>query len=260
MNTRIAGRLWACVPWIGLAGLSAPAGAQTAEVKEKPPLYTYVANWTFARAKWGEVQKQDAATQKVLEKASAGGGLVGYGHDTSLIHSENGSTHDTFWSGMSLAAVLGALEDLEKGGDTGAALLASASKHHDTLYVSHYYNWKPGALKGAYTHAASYTLKESAPDDAVDIISKSFGVPLFEKLLAEGTIVEYEIDEQQIHTDAPNQFYVVYITRTAADLDKVDAAIKAGFGASTLLSPALSSMVDSSKHRDDLARTDGAYK
>jgi hypothetical protein len=33
------------------------AGAQTDEVKEKPPLYGYESYWMFTRAHWGDVDE-----------------------------------------------------------------------------------------------------------------------------------------------------------------------------------------------------------
>ena len=73
------------------------------------------------------------------------------------------------------------------------------------MFVSRYYNWKPGS-KGAYGHASSYKLKPDAPNDAVETLSKALLVPFFEKLLADGTILEYEIDEETIHTDSMVDF------------------------------------------------------
>ena len=46
-----------------------------------------------------------------------------------------------------------------------------------------------------------YKLKPDAPENAVESLSKSFIVPLLEKLLADGAIVEYEIDTEAIHTE-----------------------------------------------------------
>jgi hypothetical protein len=49
-----------------------PAGviAQTAEVKEKPRMYTYDSSWVYPRAKWGEVDKDNAqGNQKILAPA-----------------------------------------------------------------------------------------------------------------------------------------------------------------------------------------------
>src|SRR6476469_2451158 len=40
---------------VAMAALwAAPAGAQTPEVKEKAPLYSYVGNWAIPRAQWGD--------------------------------------------------------------------------------------------------------------------------------------------------------------------------------------------------------------
>ena len=65
--------------WKVLAGLCAlamaavwagPAGAQTSEVKEKPPLYTYVAEWNIPRAQWAEMEKETALTRKWWKRLS----------------------------------------------------------------------------------------------------------------------------------------------------------------------------------------------
>ena len=51
-------------------------------------------------------------------------------------------------------------------------------------------------------------------------------VPLLEKQLAAGTIAEYEIDTQAIHTDAPGAFLIVYVATNPDGLDKVSAAVE----------------------------------
>jgi hypothetical protein len=85
----------------------------------------------------------------------AGGGLVGYGNDENLVHQPDGETHDTFWSATSMAGILNVLDELHKAGASTVSVLNNATKHSDTLYVSRFYNWKSGSLKGAYTHGAS---------------------------------------------------------------------------------------------------------
>ena len=62
--------------WVVLAGfcaLTISAAAQTPEVKEKPPMYSYVANWAIPRAQWADVEKANAADLKTLQAALAGG-------------------------------------------------------------------------------------------------------------------------------------------------------------------------------------------
>jgi hypothetical protein len=239
---------------------SGPSVAQSADVKEKPALYTYVANWTLPRARWPELEKATAANQKVMDKAVAAGTLVGYGDDSTLVHRDEGTTHDSWWSSMSMAGIFNTLDDLYKSGNVTSAVLASATKHSDSLYVSHYYNWKAGSWKGAYTHSADYSLKPDAPNDAIDTLAQTFIVPMMEKLLAEGTVIEYEIDVEAIHTESPNSFTIIYLTPTAEGLDKVNAAVRDSFAKLKLVGPAMDSMIDFSKHRDGLALTSATYK
>jgi hypothetical protein len=240
--------------------LAAPANAQMSDAKEKPPMYSYVSNWSIPRAQWGEMGKAGAANDEILKKALADGTLVAYGNDEELIHQPDGSTHDSWWAGMSMAGVLNVLDQFYKSGNATSPVLASATKHWDELYVSRHYNWHAGSWKGAYTHASSYKLKADAPDDAVETLSRSLFVPFFEKLLADGTIHEYEIDTQAIHTEAPGTFYVFYIAPNAEALDKVNAALREAMKASPLGGPAIGAMVDFTAHRDDLARTNATYK
>ena len=68
-----------------MAAWAVPAQAQD-EAKEKPPMYSYVSNWNLPRAQWAEMEKADAADQKILEKAIADGTIVGYGNDVNMVH------------------------------------------------------------------------------------------------------------------------------------------------------------------------------
>ncbi len=257
------------VVWKVFAGLSAvamsavlagPASAQMSEVKEKPALYTYVAEWNIPRAEWADVAKAAGANQSILDKAIADGTLVGYGNDETLVHQADGITHDNWWSAMSLAGVLNVLDRFEKSGSTASSVLASATEHEDGVYVSRYYNWKPGSLKGGYTYTAFYTLRPDAPDNAVDMLSKNLIAPLLERLLADGTLDEYEVDTQAIHTEAPGTFLIVYLSPNAEGLDKVNAALMEAIKSNPLGGSAFTSMVNMAAHHDDLTRTNATYK
>jgi len=234
-----------------------PAGAQTSE---KPPMYSYVGNWSIPRAQWADMEKADAADQKTLEQAMASGTIVAYGSDTNLVHQADGSTHDDWWSAMSMAGLLNVLDQFYKSGNSTTSVLANSTKHWDSIYVSRYYNWHAGSWKGVYTHGSSYKLKADAPDDAVELLSKNVIGPLLEKMLADGTIHEYEIDTEAIHTEAPGTFWVFYIAANPEGMDKVNAALREASKANPLRGPAFGSMVDYTAHRDMLARTNVTYK
>jgi len=229
------------VAGLAVLGMTARlAGAQTEEVKEKPELYTYVSYCAFPRAHWGEVDKDNATgNQKILAPALADGTLVGYGDDENQVHSAEGFTHDNWWQANSIAGLMKVLEAFHKGGGLSSPPLAGSTKHWHQVFVSHFYNRKVGSWKGAYGYASTYKLKPDAPDDAVQRLSLL--VPLFEKLLADGAIVEYEIDRESVRsTDSRPQ--LVFQTPSAEYLDKLNSAVDAAIDENPLIGLALASM------------------
>jgi len=236
------------------------AQAQGADKPEKELIYTYISLWQVPRAKWSEFAKPVPGNQKILDQALADGSLVAYGDDFTLVHSAEGYTHDNWWISHSVAGVLKILDAFEKQPATTGGALASTTKHADELLVSRHYNWRAGTYKDAYTHGSSYKLKPTAPDDAVAVLSKSIFEPVLEKLLADGTIGEYEIDEENIHTEAPDSFWIFYTTTTAEGIDKTNAAIRESGRGNALIGPALDAWVDYTPHRDSLDRPNATFK
>jgi hypothetical protein len=242
-------------------GLSAVAAqAQSSEVKEKSPMYSYIANWVIPRAQWAEMEKANAADTSTMDKAIADGTLVAYGDDTTLIHTVDGETNDDWFSSNSMAGLMNVLDQLYKSGSATNPVLSSATKHWDEVLEARFYNWKSGTYKGAYTHVGVYKLKADAPDDAVSLLSKNLVVPLLERLLSDGTIVEYEIDTQAVHTSTPGYFLIVYVSQSADGFDKVNAAVESAIKANPLGGDAFGSMTDFTAHRDELLRTNGTWK
>lgn len=259
--TKRPGKVFATLCILALAvACVAPALAQMSDSREKSPMYSYVSNWAIPRPQWADMEKNNAADGPILSKALAAGTLIGYGDDVNLIHQPDGPTHDDWWSSMSLAGLLNVLDQFYKAGNAVNPVLSSATKHFDSIYVSRYYNWHSGSWKGAYTHVSEYKFKADAPDDALGLISKNFIVPMMEKLLADGTLHEYEIDTEAEHTESPNSFWIVYITANAEGMDKVNTALEAALKSSPFAGPAFGSMVDFSVHRDYLARTNATFK
>jgi hypothetical protein len=242
---------------LGLAAL--PAAAQSTEVKAKPPMFTWVADWQVARAHWGDMDAAAAPSSGALQKALEDGTIIGYGRDTNLVHQPDRETHDVWWSAMSMAGLLKALDRVHAANDPNSATLNDA-KHWDEVVVSRYYNWKSGPYKNAYSHIGVYQLKADAPDDGLDNLSQHLIVPALEKLIANGTILEYEIDEPAIHTSAPGQFFIVYVTPTPEGLDTVQAAVMGMVKDHPLGFQAFGSEVEDAGHRDELAKSEGVYK
>jgi hypothetical protein len=259
MNRKLCGIFAAVCTLAMLAAFAAPARAQD-EPKEKPPMYSYIGFWNIPRAQWAEMEKSNAADQKVLDKAMADGTIIGYGNDMNLVHQPDGGTHDDWWSAMSMAGLLNVLDKFYKSSTVTSPVLASATKHWDSVMVSRYYNWHAGSFKGAYTRAAEYKLKADAPNNAVETLSKHLFVPLLEKMLADGAIIEYEIDTEAIHTQDPGSFWVIFIATNADGVDKFNGAVRDMNKTNPLGGPAIGSMVDFTPHRDYLSSSTGTYK
>jgi hypothetical protein len=250
----------AAVSVTALALLWSTAGAQSTDDKEKPLLYSYAASWVIPRAHWADMAKENAITDKILDRALASGSIVAYGDQESLVHTAEGSTHTGWWCAMSMAGLFNILDEFYKSGNSTNAVLAGAAKHWDGVYESRFYAWHPGSLKGGYVHGSVYKLKADAPADGVAVISRTFVVPLFEKLLTDGSVQAYQVAEQAIHTEDPSLFFIFYATAKAEGLDKVDAALRDALRANPLAAPAFGSMVDFSQHRDELSRGDSTFK
>jgi hypothetical protein len=246
---------------VAVFALSAvPSAAQATEVKEKPPLYSYVANWQFPRERWGDVARINAVDNTIFQAALSDGTLVGYGNDVNQVHTPDGESHDTWWSSTSIAGLLKVLDKLRALPPADTPISLNPTKHWDLALVSHYYNWKPGPYTGAYINVMLYQLKPDAPDDAVSTLSETVVVPILEKLLADGTILEYEVDTEAIHTDAPGMFAIVYDTPQPEGVDTARAAIRAAQKDNPLIGPSFDSFIDYTQHRDELLKGNGAYK
>lgn len=223
----------ASIAGLAVLGMTATvAGAQTVEVKEKPRLYRYESYWLLPPVHGGDVDRDNATSnQKDLASALADGTLVGYGDDENLVRSREAYTHSNWWLADSTAGVLKVLDAFEKGTSSSSRLINS-TQHWTQKYYSQFYNWKAGSWRGAYGKRWTFTLRRATdPDDAMRALAW-FYVPLFESLLADGTIVEYEIDREETFNysaDSAGHVVMSYVTPTVDGSTKVSKAFTAAY-------------------------------
>jgi hypothetical protein len=242
----------------GLGALSLLAFLPAAgRAQDKAPLYSFIANWEVAREKFKDIEA--ISTESLMAKHLANGDIVGYGRDITLVHKPGESTHDNWFSSKSWAGLIKTLEDLKAAGVANASAFAGA-KHDDKIYVSRHYNWKAGSFKDGYTRVSEWKLKPTAPEDAVEQMAKNFIVPMLEKLLSEGAIYEYEIDQEAIHQSDPATFSIVTLCKGPEGLDKLTTALGAAMKSSAFSGAAFGSWMDSATHKDWIASTTGSYK
>ncbi len=221
---------------------------------EKPLLYTYVSEWAVPRAMWGDYQKMEASGNEAMSKLVADGTLVSFGNFSVLNHQEGNATHGTWFAATSMANILKVLEGLRTGPDSTGPIL-SATKHWDYILQSRDYNAHSGSFKNGYLRVGQWKYKAGASDPDGKIM-KATMVAMLEKLLADGALHSYNIDEEVVHSSDPGHFFIAIVTNGGEGLDKFNAALDevekknpagmAGFG----------SLLDSQGHRDFLAHVD----
>jgi hypothetical protein len=219
----------------------------------KPPVYTYLSEWAVPRAQWAEMVKLDEQDRPLMEKLISDGTLTGYGAFTNLIHQEGEPTHGTWFTATSEGNLLKALEAVYAQPGSTTAPVQGASKHWDYVLVSRVYNQRPGKSEGGYLAGDQWDVKPGEMRRYEDLV-KSDLVPVFEKLVADGTVTAYGMDTEDFHTGKLGRVTFYFITPDAAAFDKADKALEDAFDKNPALSGALQSMVDREGHRDFLDR------
>lgn len=236
-----------------LVGLAAamPSGAQN-DQKEKPTLYTYVAQWAVPRAQWGDITKLFEQNRPLLDKLVADGTLTGYGNFATVIHQEGQPTHGTWYTATSVGNLMKTIETLVARPESTSPVLAN-SKHWDLILESRDYNGHTGTFKGAYLVGSNFQVKPGQGREFRELVKSSI-LPLLEKLLADGVIHFYSLDSDAYHSEKPGAFHLVYVAADAASIDKVDAAVDEALGKNPTFGPAFRSMFEAEAHRDFLLR------
>jgi hypothetical protein len=230
-----------------------PSGAQTAKVKEKPPMYSFIAIWNIPRTEWKARENQSAAARKILDRAISDGTISAYGFDENPLH-------DTFWLTLSKAKMQSVLDQFTKAGITAAPSPTAAAFPPASILVSRYYNWHTGVWKNAYVHVGIYKIKPDAPSDAVDKLSMNFFAPVLEKMLADGAIFEWETDTYADPKAAPGTFLIAYLSATSEGLEKANDVVQKTIRSRPPTGPAFDSLVYVSANRDVVVRSYAAYK
>jgi hypothetical protein len=250
---------WFGIPFVLLCVLTiAPLCANRAlaqsQSAEKPVLYTYVSEWAVPRAMWGDYLKSEAEDTDMLKKAVADGTLVSFGSFAVLNHQEGAPTHGTWFSAGSLTNILKFLEVLRNAPGATSAPFAAA-KHWDYLLQSRNYASHSGTFTNAYLRVGTWHSKAGSSDPDGKIM-KATMVALCEKLLADGALHGYQIDQETVHSGDPGTIFVALITNGAEGLDKFNTVLEETEKANPAGWAGFGGTVDPAGHRDTLARID----
>jgi hypothetical protein len=261
MHSRFLKSLVVAVAFVATAAGSFSARAQgSSDEKEKPPVYTYVAQWAVARQDWPAFEKSGAQLKPMFEKLMADGTIIGYGSYRLAVHTEGSPNHGDWWTATSMANVLKVLTALaSQPSNPDIDRIEAASKHWDLILESRQYATHSGSFDNGYLRVATWKAKPGE-GQAMDKAINAYIVPMLDKLMADGALHSYSVDHEAIHSDDPNEVDVAIVANSADGLDKFMAGIDAAAKANPLGGPAFGATIDSSAHRDFLAIASGASK
>lgn len=213
--------------------------------------YTYVSEWAVPRAQWAAFAKQDESTAAQMKKDVADGLLVAWGSEATRVHTSDGFTHAEWFTATSRENLLKVLED-QWTGATNASYVA-ATKHADLFLHTIAHGGKAGASGTGYLRVAFYQAKPGA-EDALQGLLMGKVKALLDSEAAKGNLTLYNIDVEDIHTDAPGGYDLAMVFPDGAAMDK----FYSDFGAMEKSDPeiglAFVSLTVGKEHRDDFGR------
>lgn len=243
---------------IGIVALAATLAAGNAAAQPPAGPYTFVAEWKVPRAQWTTfVADFDKNTRPVLEKLAAAGTLVGWGAYESIVHTDEGYTHGTWWSSPTAAGIEQARLALIKASASSTALNA-ATGHRDFYLRSIVIGGKTASGTDGYLRVSSQLVKPGQGQAFRQAWEKNTK-PVLDDLLAQGSLVGYSLDVEDTHTDNPGIRMMVTVTPNIEADDKVGAAFDAAGAKRTpderkALQAAFEANVEGAAHRDLFAR------
>lgn len=254
MRTRVGLALVCPLAFVAaiLITAAAPGAKGQSMAAEKPAVYTYVSEWAVPRAMWADFKKEDDVDVESMKKAMAEGTIVSYGTFAVLNHQEGAPTHGSWFTATSMANLMKFLEGLRSAPGATAPVLA-ASKHWDYILSSTEHNGHAGTFTNGYLRVARWPSKAGG-NDPEGKIQRATMVGILEKLLADGALHSYTIDEEVVHSDDPGTTFVVFVANGAEGLDKFNAALAEMRKNNPVGLAAYGTLIDAHGHRDTLAR------
>jgi hypothetical protein len=227
--------------------MAALVSAVPAQVPEQTH-YTYVSYWAVPRAQWANFEKSQEQSYSVLERLVADGTVIAWGSGAALVHTEDGYTHAEWFVSNNQAGITKTLESLRAVSATQA--LSDSTKHMDRMLHTIVHGGKTARTTSGYLRLAFYEAKPGRGDD-VEHFFKKYVQPDEEAGVTDGSVLMYNFDTEQIHTDAPGGYILAVLYAKDDDLDKGNAIWAAHtkenrdeFGA----------MLETQAHRDGLFR------
>jgi hypothetical protein len=194
--------------------------------EQEPPIYTYVAEWTVERARWGDFSMSlDKYTKPVLDRLVGDGTILEWGSIENEIHTDEAGTHEIWWAAATFAGTQRVLAELKRA-PGGQIPQPGVVKHRDRLFRSIVFRTRHSGTMSGYL-LTTYNLVQPGKGREWRQLWEKYMKPNLENLLESGTILGYGVDVEQVHTENPGGRYGWLVASNAEAVDKVNAAMVA---------------------------------
>jgi len=237
--------LFLCAAVVSMAIVPQPAAAQDHSY------FTYVSWWAVPRDQWAAFEKQDREADAQMKSALADGTIVAWGDVATRVHEENGYTHAEFFTATSREKLLKALET-EWSGATNAAYV-STTRHRDVLLETLAHGGKTSSGATGYVRVTFWQAKPGSEQALEGYVIKSVK-PLLDSAVSSGTLLMYNFDKEDIHSDAPGGYNLALFFPDGAAMDKFFNDLAAAGKSDPTVGAVIDNLTVAQDHRDTLSR------
>lgn len=209
--------------------LIAPAFSQEAQT-----VYYAVGEWDVPRDKWDDFAAFFEKYEKpVMERMLTEGVIVEWGFAAEGLHDPDGYTHSTWTGATSLAALEKAQQAYylslgDNADDRENEFASMITKHRDAFTRTVAYKTRSVKLTGGYLLGSMVQI-DPAKGREYREAWEAYQKPIYDQLLADGTIIGYTLEVEHFHTSAPGSFTNWYVLEDLAAEEKVEAAFDAAW-------------------------------
>ena len=248
--------------WISLAVLFMIAAAPLATAQESSPI-----SWlSFETTKSGKSRDLIGATIKedgpMYDELLANGTLTSWGIAVPITHTPGDHMNFMLWAGMTDCSKVSDLEagfmklfasrTPEQMAESEKAYTEAVVKgsHHDWIIRHHVYQQGSGDQAPKYFRIGYY---KATPGNSAKITGfyKMHLQPVYEKLLADGTITSFGLSTQEIHGVGDDWTHIGWYTMSnLGSIDKVEAAVDGAFTEEMVAE--IGPLMDQSAHWDQV--------
>lgn len=237
--------------------LGVVALAATALLSPKPAAaqdqtyYTYVSEFAVPRTAWAACNKQENSDNSMYQGLVADGTIVDWGTLETRVHELDGYTHADFMTATSRANLLKALEKLWTTATNPC--YAAATKHQDLFLETIAHGGKTVSNATGYLRVGFYQAKPGETKALQDLLLKKLK-PMLDSEVANGTLLAYNLDTEDIHTSAPGAYNVAMLFPDGAAMDKFYSDLESTAKSDPTVLGALDALTIAKDHHDGLSR------